>query len=144
MNVLNHARLIIYRMHEKGLEVFLTNPGLVDDDEYWNFPDAELSKEEYKKMIEAAIQLDPVKDKDGKLVSAVAIEGDWHDMPSIRKLVKHDVNFVKSKIKDAVPEVEEGGFFAIKEAFKKVLPQEYQFLKELKDVILEQNQVKYI
>lgn len=144
MNVFDHARLIIYRMHEKGLEIFLVHPGLVEEGEFWSLPDAQIDKEKWEKLLSQSIELDPVQDAEGRMLKAVAVEGDWHDMPSLRNLVQHDVNFVKTKIKSAIPELDQGAFFAIKEAFKKVLPQEYQFLKELKDVLLEQNLVKSI
>jgi hypothetical protein len=41
-----------------------------------------------------------------------------------------------------VKEMEKGTFFVVKEAFKKVLPHQYEFLKELKDVLTDRNSLK--
>ena len=74
----------------------------------------------------------------------MAIEGDYHDIPRIRSLISQDINLVKGKIKDLLPDLSSGVYMASKEAFKKVLPHEYSALKELKDIILDRNLVKNI
>ena len=75
----------------------------------------------------------------------MAIEGDWHDIPSLKGLIKNDAIFVKDTLQQMIPDMEnEGSYFAIKEAFKKVLPNQYEFLKELKDIIKERNSTKYL
>ena len=61
MDVINSARLIIYRMHEKGLEIFLVNTGLVDEDEYWGFPDAVIRQQDVEIGLMKLINLDPVR-----------------------------------------------------------------------------------
>lgn len=88
--------------------------------------------------------MDPVQAADGNMVQTFAIEGDWHDIPSIRGLIRHDVKLVKDKIKNMVPDLEQGTFFAVKEAFKKVMPDEYSALKELKEILIDRNLAKYI
>jgi predicted NUDIX family NTP pyrophosphohydrolase len=143
MSVFDTVRVIIYRVHEKGLEIFLVEPGLVDEAEYWSFPNAVITPDG-KTLQSKQIELEPVMDADGVLYKAVAIQGDWHDIPRIRHLIKHDLEFVKTKIKKHLPDAEKGTFFAVKEAFKKVMPQEYQMLKELKDILFEQNAVQNI
>jgi hypothetical protein len=80
------------------------------------------------KMIELEeSQIDKIKN--------LAIEADWHDMPSIRGLIKHDLKVVEEKIQ----QLEHGSYIAAKEAFKKVLPHEYALLKELKDILFDRN-----
>jgi len=75
---------------------------------------------------------------------SLAIEADWHEIPSLKKLIHQDVRFVKSTIKEMIPNMmEKGTFFAVKEAFKKVLPNQYQALKELKEIITERNLTNY-
>ena len=141
MKVTDQVRLIIYRVHEKGLEIFLVSP---EDDEWrneWRIPDGTMEKEVPEGEM---IHLDPVKDDQGRLIQAVAIEGDWHDIPSIRGLIKEDVRIVKYKIKEMFPELEQGAYFAVKEAFKKVMPDEYAMLKELKDILTEKHLVQHI
>ena len=91
------------------------------------------------------IELDPVSQENGILEQAYAVEGDWHDIPSIKSILKHDVEFMKDTIRQMVPDVmDKGAFFAIKEAFKKVLPHQYEQLKELKEIIIDRNLTKYM
>lgn len=123
--------MIIYRCHETGLEVFLVN---TDFDDSWRIPFEEIAK--YSDDDQRMINLGPVESEDGTLVNAVAVEGDWHDIPSIRKLIKGDINIVTSKVKYIA---DKGAFFAMKEAFKKVLPNEYQMLHELKEILTARN-----
>jgi hypothetical protein len=77
-------------------------------------------------------------------MKTIAIEGDWHDIPRIRSMIKLDVNLVKNKINTMVPELERGTYVMIRDAFKKVLPNEYAAIKQLKDIILDRNTVRNI
>lgn len=142
MSVFDQVRFVIYRFHEKGLEVFLVNPELHTDPAVWKIPDGGVS--ESFSQVEGLIELDPIIDKDGNALRSFAIEGDWHDIPSIRGMIKHDVKRAKRKIKTLLPDVEKGTYFAVKEAFKKVLPDEYAALKELKDILADRNLVQNI
>jgi hypothetical protein len=140
MTVFDKARLIIYRCHEKGIEIFLMGS---DDTGSWRLPDGDLGIYSGK-MEDKIIELDPIDLPEGGKANAVAIEGDWHDIPSIRALIREDIDLVKEKIKEFIPKPEGGTFVAMKEAFKKVLPDEYAFLKELKDILIDRNLVKNI
>ncbi|WP_235297102.1 hypothetical protein [Portibacter marinus] len=139
MSTLDQVRFIIYRCHEKGLEIFLVNSDLENDPDIWNIPKGDLVGKNMNASSENIIELDPFEDEFGNVRRAYAIEGDWHDIPSIRGMIKHDIKLVKSKVKEILPDSEKGTFFALKEAFKKVLPNEYSALKELKDIIVERN-----
>jgi len=143
MSVLNLARVIIYRFHEKGLEIFLINNEMDKDADIWKLPKgmAEQLNNEGKLN---CIDLDTIEDENGNTIKTLAIEGDWHDIPSIRGMIKHDIRLVKSIVKENLPGSEKGAYFAIKEAFKKVLPQEYNALKELKDILLDRNTITNI
>ena len=144
MSVLNQVRFIVYRINKKGLEILLVTS---KEGETWQIPGAENLKEIISSKLEnddRVIELDPIEDQEGRIVQAWAVEGDWHDIPSIRAMIKTDVSIVKDQIKYHVPELEKGTYFAVKEAFKKVLPHEYAVLKELKDIIIDRNQAKYI
>jgi len=141
MSVLDEVRIILYRVNKKGLEIFLINNG---KGETWEIPQALLIDTKVLRQIgqdDELIELDPQNQIKGQIV---AVEGDWHDIPSVRAVVKADVRIVKNQIKQRIPELEQGTFVAIKEAFKKVMPNEYACLKELKDIVLEKNQTKYI
>lgn len=142
MSVFDLVRIVIYRCHEKGLEVFLINSELENDPQVWKVTKAQfenLNKSKAGRLIE----LNDVEE-DGRKIRTYAIEGDWHDIPSIRGLLKHDVKIVKETIKEIVPGIENGAYVAVKEAFKKVMPNEYKALKELKDVVLDKNIVTNI
>lgn len=137
MSVFDSVRLLIYRVHEKGLEIFLIN----QDEDNWEMPEGWLEEgvDEHK-----MIELDPIREEGGNVKRAVAIEGDWHDIPSIRKLIKRDVSYLKDKIKSMLPEQAKGSFVSVKEASGKVLPQDSLFITELNEIISEKNLTKYI
>jgi len=131
MSLLNKANLIIYRVREKGLEVFLVNPK-DSAEEQWTIPQGAIQDQAKAVALvqsERAIELDPVENALGEEESALAVEGDWHDIPSLKGLMKHDAIFVKNTLQQMIPDLEqEGGYFAIKEAFKKVLPNQYELM----------------
>ncbi len=148
MSVLDKVRLVVYRVHEKGLEIFLVNPEKDINEEMLSIPEGEDAQsfiESVDKSGLKLIQLEPVTNQDGSKVSAFAIEGDWHDIPSIKALLQSDVeDLVKSKIVEMIPSTDSGAFVLIKDAFKKVLPYEYSMLKELKEILTEKNTIQNI
>lgn len=147
MSLLNKANLIIYRVRDKGLEVFLVQPKNQATTDEWTIPQGALKDEaQALSLVETnkAIELDPVDNLEGEAEGALAIEGDWHDIPSLKGLMKGDAIFVKDTLQQMIPDLEnQGGYFAIKEAFKKVLPNQFKFLKELKDIIKERNSTTF-
>lgn len=135
MQMLDNVRLIIYRVNAKGLEILLMPNEMEKDKAIWGIPKYQLARQ-----TEDMIWLeDDITDGSGEYIRSVAIEGDWHDIPSIRGIVKHDVKLVTSKIKAFIPQLENASYVSIKEAFKRVMPDEYKALKELKDIILDKN-----
>lgn len=141
MSVLDFARVVIYRFHERGLEVFLVNSDLENDPDVWKLPKAAVHDIQ---KCDDCIELDPFTDQEGCVQHALAVEGDWHDIPSIRGLIKHDIKIAKKTIKEVVPGIEKGAFFAVKEAVKHTMPEEYKALKELKEILFDRNTVKNI
>lgn len=142
MNVLDQVRVIVYRINQKGLEIFLMN-----ENDNWELPKGNLYKNPSHLMSEDnLIELEPVSNSNGDMQRALAVEGDWHDIPSIRNIIKQDVRIVKDQIKQHVPGMEpgKGTFVSVKEAVQKVMPEEYACLKELKEIIVDRNQAKYI
>jgi predicted NUDIX family NTP pyrophosphohydrolase len=148
--------VIIYRVREQGLEVFLVNPTtepsqeaahqVMATDVQWQAPVAASTE----RLLEAsgAIDLDPIKAADGAERKAIAIEADWHEIPSLRALMYEDYRVAKQKakqhIRNIIPELDKGAYVAIKDAAKRIMPEQYAFLKELKDIIAEKNSTKYI
>ena len=140
MNVFDQVRVVVYRINKKGLEIFLIN-----EEDNWQIPKGNIQKTPVHLLSEdSLIELEPFQNVDGNMQRALAVEGDWHDIPSIRGIIKQDVRIVKDQIKKNIPGLEQGTFVAVKEAFKKVMPEEYACLKELKDIIIDRNQAKYI
>lgn len=136
MNFSKKANLIIYRFREKGLEIFLLN----DTEDKWEIPQGEIQEDKTQSLIhdERLIELDPIKGESGSTEEAWAMEGDWHDIPSLKTMLYEDAKHLKDKIK----EMEKGTYISIKEAFKKVLPHQYEFLKELKEILTDRNSLK--
>lgn len=134
MSLVKKFKLIIYRFQERGLEIFLVNDP--ENLENWSIPEGARTEVTYDE--DRMIELDPVQQDDGATEEAFAVEGDWHDIPSLKTMLYEDAMQLKDKVKDA----EKGGFFAVKEAVKKVMPHQYEFLKELKDILVDRNSVK--
>lgn len=146
MSVLDVVRLMIYRVHEQGLEIFLINNEMESDPSVWKLPsgaNAELASK-LSTIGKDSIDIDQTNSTTGELRRTIAIEGDWHDIPSIRGMVKHDIKLAKKIMKEHLPGSEKGGYFAVKEAFKKVMPHEYEAMKELVDIIKDRNTAKNI
>ncbi len=143
MSVFEKACLIIYRYAEKGLEIFLVSDQ-GEENPVWSIPQREIPSVPEPIVAEETelIELDGVESDDGMKCRAIAIEGDYHDIPSMRSIIKQDVLYVKDRVKTIIPELEQGTFVALKEAVKKVMPHEYSFLKELKEVLTDRNTVK--
>lgn len=131
------VNLIIYRFREKGLEIFLENSG---DEDSWQIPAEETGAQSPQELVEEErlIELDPVVGDQGKDEEAWAVEGEWHDIPSLKSMLYEDAVFLKEQLKS----LEKGTFISVKEALKKVLPHQYAFLKELKDVLRDRNSLK--
>jgi len=133
-------------MHEKGLEIFLMPNDMGQDEDIWKIP--QTSKSEFDTKLaqsnRTSIELEPTQTESGQMIRNVAIEGDWHDIPSIKGMIKYDIKLAKKIVKERLPESEKGTYFAAKECFKKVLPQEYELIKELKDIITDRNAVRNI
>lgn len=131
------VNLIIYRFKEKGLEIFLEN---LDQTDQWQIPTQDTAKNNPQTIIgeEKLIELDPVQNEGGDQEEAWAVEGEWHDIPSLKSMLYEDAVYLKDQLKH----MEKGGFITIKDAVKKVLPHQYQFLKELKDILTDRNSVK--
>lgn len=142
------AGLLMYRVRESALEVFLVHPGgpfwAKKDAGAWSIPKGEF--EEGEDPFEAAkrefqeetgfsvegnfISLTPLKQPSGKLIYAWAIEGEC-DAKSI-KSNKFSMEWPpRSDKHEEFPEVDRAEWFAIPQATEKLLPGQREFLKEL-------------
>lgn len=84
------------------------------------------------------IRLEAVKEEGGSHESAMAVEGDWHEIPSLKRMLYEDALQLKEKLK----ELDNGAYLSMKEALRRALPHQYQFLKELKDILVDRNSVR--
>ena len=134
MSFRKKASLIIYRFRERGLEVFMINDPIEND--RWDIPqgDMETPRNDRNEFIE----LDPVAGATGEHEEAYAVEGDWHEIPSLKSMLYEDAMQLKEKLK----EIENGTFVNVKEALKKALPHQYAFIKELKDILRDRNSLR--
>lgn len=126
MSIRKKASLIIYRFKERGLEVFMLNKS-----DEWGLPEGQVSTDDISNVIE----LDPCADDN----EAVAMEGDWHEIPSLKAMLFEDAQ----ELKDKLSSMETGTYVTIREALKQNLSSgQFQFLKELKDVLVDRNSVR--
>ncbi len=143
MELSKTASLIIYRIRERGLEVFMLGDEKKEGN--WQLPNHQTAQAKALPLEQGDkfITLDPVAKSDGKMEEGLAVEGDWHDIPSLKSLLMEDMEQVKVQIKQMGQDaIEKGAFVAIKEAFKRVAPHQYEMLKELKDIVTDRNSVK--
>ena len=143
--------VIIYRVRESGLEVFMVDPRSTDGGSLGDAqPLTSLHQSEMAatQQLDNCIELDSVFSANGEERKAIAIEADWHEIPSLRALVYEDYRVAKEKAKQHinhfVTDMEKGTYVAMKEAVKRVMPEQYAFLKELKEIVLDKNQSKSI
>ena len=139
MSILNTVRVIVYRFHEKGLEIFLLDEHLKNNPEIWKVDRSEVSK-----IQDLGLTCDYFEQDENDDVETIAIEADWHDIPSIRGLLKNDIKIAKEIVKETIPGAEKGAYVAIKEVMKRAVPEQYKVLKEIKDTILDRNLLRNI
>lgn len=139
MEITKKINLFIYRFRERGLEVFLINQD--EEEEIWKVPQPPVSNPDSSAFDQDnIIELDPVCQANGELEKAVAVEADWHEIPSLREMLFKDALYLKEKLF----QIEGGAFFAAKEAFKGLMPHQYRQLKELMEILSDRNTTKNI
>ncbi len=148
------AGILLYRMTENGLEVFLVHPGgpywQKKDDGAWSVPKGEFeagedsleaAKREFKEetgfdITGDFIELSPLKQPSGKVVYAWAVEGNI-DAKSIRSNMFSMEWPPRSGREQEFPEVDKGGWFTVAQAQNKLLPGQRGFLAQLKKIIVD-------
>lgn len=142
------AGILLYRIVEGDLEVFLVHPGgpywEKKDEEAWSVPKGEFEEEE--DSLEAArrefweetgsnvkgdfMELKPLKQPSGKIVYVWAVEGNI-DAASIESNLFTMEWPPRSGKEQEFPEVDRGGWFKIPQAREKLLKGQVGFLDEL-------------
>lgn len=110
------------------------------ENDNWGFPQGDFQdkSDDSSEDLDEMIALDPVQQADGDLEEGWAVEGDWHEIPSLKSMLYEDAMQLKERIKD----MEKGTYVLLKDALKKVVPHQYEMLKELKDILTDRNSVK--
>jgi predicted NUDIX family NTP pyrophosphohydrolase len=145
------AGLLIYRIKANKLEVFLVHPGgpLWAHKDDWSIPKGEYTSDE--QPLDAAkrefkeetgfdmpsgkmIELKPIKQPSGKIVSAWAIEGDFDAAKMKSNLFSMEWP-PKSGKQQKFPEVDRGKWFDLHEAHGKIFKGQAAFLDELDELI---------
>ena len=134
---------MIYRMHEKGLEIFLIKPQLDQDPEIWKLPQGIRDRSKDEDSFDV-INLESISDEKGERYNFIALEGDWHDIPSIRGIIKHDIKRAKRKIKELLPDLSNGSFIAVSEIMDKLYPHEQKAVVELQEIISHRNMLRHL
>jgi len=148
------AGLLMYRLQETGLEVFLVHPGgpfwARKDLGAWSIPKGEYTSED---PLDAArrefaeetglsprgdfLPLGTIRQAGGKLVSAWAVEGDC-DPAQIRSNLCTIEWPPKSGRKIVIPEVDRAGWFSLDEARERILKSQAPIL----DLLVERLEEK--
>ena len=143
------AGLLVYRVKDKGVDVFLVHPGgplwVKKDDGAWSIPKGEYTSEE--NPLEAAkrefreetgfeppsgkmMELKPLKQPSGKVVSVWAVEGDYDAREMSSSLFSMEWP-PKSGKQQEFPEVDRAGWFSLEEARVKIFTGQTGFLDQL-------------
>lgn len=131
MDIREKLHLVVYRVREKGLEVFVRDGG----DDLYELPEAiDAAAFESRESIE----LDGFESELEK-GKGLAIEGDYHDIPSLKGLLLNDARKLRDQLR-----AEDGTFVAVKEVAKRLLPGQYRMLKELREILVDRNSTKYM
>ena len=150
------AGILLYRLKNKLPEVFLVHPGgpfwAKKDDGAWTIPKGEFderevpldaAKREFEeetgtKISGEFIELNPVKQKSGKIVFAWAVEGDI-DPTKIRSN-EFEIEWPpRSGKMKSFPEIDKASWFDPKEAKKKIIAAQVPLVEELEKMVLGSN-----
>jgi len=135
--------ICVYRFGDQGLEVFLVKPEN-EVNENWEIPDGFLTKSVDQDS--EGIRLDDVTNTNNEVKSAWAFEDESEkevfDLPLKRILGETESLFqLRRKHKYLM---DNGCYFVIKEAIKKVFPDQVTQLKELQEVLRDRNMSRNI
>lgn len=144
------AGILLYRLRDKQLEVFLVHMGGPfwnnKDEGAWTIPKGEFNetenaldaakrefKEETGKEIEGNfIELNFIKQKNGKTVYAWAVEGDFDPAKIKSNIFEIEWPAKSGKLK-TFPEIDRAEWFDTETARKKIIQAQSSFIDELED-----------
>jgi len=146
------AGILLYKIENKILKIFLVHPGgpfwAKKDDGAWSIPKGEFddgedplgaAKREFEeetgiKISGEFLELNPIKQKSGKIVYAWAVEGDV-DVSKI-KSNEFEIEWPpKSGKMKSFPEIDKAAWFNSNEARKKIIEAQSSLIRELETMI---------
>ena len=147
------AGLLMYRMREGQLEVFLAHPGgplfKNKDEGHWSIPKGEIESDE--DLLAAAlrefeeetgleprgdfIELGAIQQKGGKTVHAWAFPGDWDEARPLQSNTFALEWPPRSGKIERYPEIDRAGFFSIPRARLKLKETQQPFLDRLQEAL---------
>jgi hypothetical protein len=130
MGLIRKITLIIYRFKERGLEIFLLEG---EDSSKLSLPEEQNLVSLPEKFTEQATLISKGNDKE-----TWALELEEEDIPSLKWLLYEDAKNISEKIISG----EGGTYIRVKDALKKIMPQQFKWIKELKDILLDRNSVR--
>ena len=146
------AGVLLFRKKREQLEVFLVHPGgpfwIKKDAGAWSIPKGEIEtgeealqvakrefKEETGQEIEGSFsELQPVKQKAGKIIKAWAVEGDIDENTIVSNTFEIEWPPGSGK-KKIFPEVDKAQWFSLTEASEKINPGQLPLIEELQQII---------
>jgi predicted NUDIX family NTP pyrophosphohydrolase len=146
------AGLLLYRIRDSAVEVFLVHPGgpfwAKKDEGAWSIPKGEFADDE--QPLSAATRefqeetgfsmegnfmaLAPLKQRSGKLVYAWALEGDC-DAGAIKSNLFSMEWPPRSGKRQEYPEVDRASWFTVESAKRRIVPGQIAFLEELQQML---------
>lgn len=149
------AGLLMYRVREGRLEVFLAHPGgpwfQHKDDDHWSIPKGEIEPGEEaqdaarREFVEETglkpsgpfLDLGTIRQKGGKLVHAWAFQGDW-DSSQPPQSNEIEVEWPPGSGRTMrFPEIDRVEFFEIPAALRKLKASQHPFLERLQELLLK-------
>jgi predicted NUDIX family NTP pyrophosphohydrolase len=146
------AGLLLYRMTDHILQVFLVHPGgpffRNKDDGAWSIPKGEFTDDEealaaaQREFTEETgqtingnfIKLTPIRQKSGKTVHAWAVEGDIDHEHIVSN--HFEIEWPpRSGRQTSFPEIDRAGWFTIDEAMQKIIPAQAALIEELETIV---------
>src|SRR5215217_560880 len=142
------AGILLYKITNDSTEFFLVHPGgpfwkgkengawsipkgeYPEDEEPLSAAKREFEEETGKKITGNFIELQPIKQKGGKLVYAWAVEGDINAAAIISNSYKMEWPYKSGKWQN-YPEVDKAGWFTAEEARQKINPAQAALIDEL-------------
>jgi predicted NUDIX family NTP pyrophosphohydrolase len=146
------AGLLLYRIRDSVVEVFLVHPGgpfwAKKDEGAWSIPKGEFAddeqplsaaKREFQEETGFSMEgnfmaLAPLKQRSGKLVYAWALEGDC-DAGAIKSNLFSMEWPPRSGNRKEYPEVDRASWFTLESAKRKIVPGQIGFLEELQQML---------